>query len=203
VRGVLAEAPRCSLHPEWPVLGTCPRCGKFICDKCLSEGEFLELPRSGKCPECEKREPPPQAIGGWLLLVALHVTVGVPSGLLTLLRDDLELLRDADRVYYPPILVQLIFTAGQLVFTPVAAIAFFRRKRAAVRLMMTFYFLSMLGAFVGEGVSRWTDSIAGALAVDETQVLTSIQLAVSSGLPLIWIAYFALSKRVKQTFVVP
>jgi hypothetical protein len=203
VPGVLAEAPRCSLHPEWPVLGTCPRCGKFICDKCLSEGELLELPKSGKCPECEKREPPPQPLGGWLLLVALHVTIGVPSGLLSLLKEDAALLRDADRTYYAPILVQLVFTMGQLIFTGVAGFAFFGRKRAAVRLMMTFYFLNILAVLVGEGVSRWSDVIAGRATIADVQDLTRVELALSCGLSLLWVVYFAVSKRVKATFVVP
>ena len=99
--------------------------------------------------------------------------------------------------------MQLVFTVGQLIFTGVAAVAFFGRKRAAVRLMMTFYFLSIMAVLVGEGVSHWSDTIAGRATIHETQNLTRVELAFSCGLASVWIAYFALSKRVKQTFVVP
>ena len=47
-----AEAARCPEHPERESVGTCSRCGRFVCIEC--RGASAAFPR---CPACTALEP--------------------------------------------------------------------------------------------------------------------------------------------------
>ena len=200
--GPPTEAPKhpCPLHSEWPVLATCSRCGKFICARCVSEGGLLALPVSRQCPTCEARFPVAQGIGGWLVLPALHLCAVAPLTAGAGIVQDLVVLPRLTGAVIAPVLVELLFNASFLAFAIYTAIAFFRRKRRAVTLMILFYVAVMGSAVLGIALSAWVASLNGNQGGAEESVVQSGRAFISG---VVWIAYFLQSKRVKATFVVP
>lgn len=196
------EAPShpCPAHPEWPVAATCSRCGKFICARCLTEAGFTKVPDSMQCPACEARAPQLQGIGGWLVLPALHVSLMAPLSALANLGQDALALPKIPIELYPPVLVEMIFNAALLSFSIYVCIAFFQKKQRAVRLMMTFYGALILSPLAGLALAGWIENIS-ATPTEATDGAMQVGRAFISS--LLWISYFAQSKRVKATFVVP
>lgn len=197
-----AETPThpCPLHAAWPVVGTCTRCGKFFCARCLKDAGFVRAPESNQCPTCEARFPHVQGIGGWLVLPALHVTLVGPLSALVGLGQDAMAVPEVSGPLLAPVVVEMLANASYLALAIFAAIAFFQKKRRAVPLMISFYTAAMLLAVLSLVLTGWIESIAGTPVGEQNAGVQVGRAFISS---LVWIAYFAQSKRVKATFIVP
>ncbi|MFZ5444410.1 MAG: DUF2569 domain-containing protein [Myxococcota bacterium] len=175
----------CPTHAEWPVSGTCVRCGKFFCDRCLAQAGLTALPESKQCPECEARFPVAAAagIGGWLILPALHIIIA-PLGYL-IVGGQFVVLMSRSGVA-PPMVAALLLCAVMLGYCGYTAIEFFQKKKRAVGLMLGFYGLNVVTSFLS-------------LALSDADAFTSITRSLVSS--VVWGLYFVQSKRVAATFV--
>lgn len=52
VDDAVAAVPGCGTHPEAPAVGTCRRCGTFVCDRCLRP----ETASASLCVHCDERQ---------------------------------------------------------------------------------------------------------------------------------------------------
>jgi len=190
----------CPTHAEWPVMATCVRCGKFVCQRCLSESGWRQLPESKQCPECETRAPVLQGIGGWLIFPAIHITFVALYSSGRALLEDVMALPKLDGPLLTPVLVEAFFNAAYLAYALYTALAFFQRKQRAVSLMIIFYVLGVCSALLSIGLAGWIEGMTGENVAEKDAGLQTGRALVSS---VIWIAYFLQSKRVKATFVVP
>src|SRR4051812_32915 len=48
----VSAGPRCPMHPDMPSGGTCTRCGRFVCIRCVPDLATVGKP---VCPECVER----------------------------------------------------------------------------------------------------------------------------------------------------
>ena len=190
-----AQQP-CAEHPEFPIAGTCARCGRFVCIRCAPELATQDL---ASCAACSSRaDSAPQGIGGWLLVVSLGVVLG-PVGMgLSCFGIFGQLHRSYARVGH---LVPLQWAIGAVYVFGVllalyqvgVAIAFFGRKRVAPRLL--------IGSLAGYVVFCLVRLLVEADMADSL-VSRNVELLIRSLAPAaIWIPYLLVSKRVKATFV--
>jgi hypothetical protein len=195
-----AEAPThpCPAHAAWPVTAICTRCGKFFCAQCLRDAGWVRLPDSKQCPTCEAQHPAVTAIGGWLVLPALHVTLVGPLSSLAGMVQDFAAISKARESVRAPVVIEFAFSAFVVAYSVYAAIAFHRRKRRAIGLMMGFYALLLGSQLLGFVLKAWIESILGTTTPHE-QNPTVVAGLLSS---VLWMTYFAQSTRVKNTFVV-
>jgi hypothetical protein len=150
---------------------------------------------------------PALAIGGWLLLVAIGLVLR-PIGLVTSLIPMLPTFFDAEiwAVLTGPdpesrnlpvallMLVEIAINTALFVFTALAVILFFTRRREAPRWMIV-----ILG---GTAAFLVLDTIAASALADATSNPEEIgQLVGACLVALIWVPYFLVSERVKATFV--
>ena len=170
-----APAHPCPAHPQWPVTGTCTRCGAFFCHRCLRDAGLTRAPANGQCAVCVRRpdDAVKAGIGGWLLLPAFHVTLTPLVQLFAVAMLGLQLSVFA-----------IGFTLLQIAYSIFTAVYFFACKRVAMPLMLGFYGLNVVTAFVLH------DAQEGWVASAGRSVLSS----------LVWSAYFLTSKRVAATF---
>lgn len=193
-----AAAPThpCPVHAAWPVAATCTRCGKFFCHQCVRDAGLRWLPESRQCPECERTHPTADklaGIGGWLVLPALHIGLS-PVWLVVNLVTELS--QPIDAAFTAPIVMESAFTVLSLGYVVATAVNFFQRKRRAIHLMLGFYALGLVTAFVNLAVVSWVASIAGREAPRDT----AEQFGRGLGALLVWGSYFLRSERVKKTF---
>ena len=141
---------------------------------------------------CGKPKPDPKVISGWLIIPALNLVL-MPILYAARLLLDLSSLPS-----YPPDLssdprlwVWALIHLGMIVASIFVAVLFFMRRRAAV--------LGFIGLTVGSSMAEPTltalySSITPHIAADPARV--SLIYAA------IWVPYFFMSKRVKNTFTV-
>lgn len=182
----------CPEHPDLPAAGTCVRCGRFVCVRCVPD---VSMTTKVRCPACLAREQEavPTGIGGWLVLPALNV---VAQPLLAFaFAAFLFWAENARRSPYDGVLglpveraslvPAAVFLVLYGVFGAVVAVFFFGRRKAAPSLYIAMVLINVGVAVMG------TSSAAN----DSDAV---IRAAIGAA---IWIPYFLLSKRVKATFV--
>jgi hypothetical protein len=192
-----AEQP-CAEHPAFPIAGTCPRCGRFVCIRCAPD---LATKATADCADCAgfstRSRPAPHGIGGWLILVAIAVVLG-PVGMgLRAGIVFLELARDHARaghllVIQWEVAAVYAFGAAIAVYQLGVAVAFFARKRFAPRLIIAAMALYVVFCLVRLLVETGADSL---VAQNSDALMRSLVPAA------IWIPYLLVSKRVKATFV--
>ena len=142
----------------------------------------------------------PRRIGGWLIIPAIGLIVS-PFMNLAVIRENFDgfqssVLDDVVAVY-PGFHDLFVFdtavgliTFGLLIYI---AIVFFLRRAYVPRLIISYFCFHLIAAVVS---AAWYASIFGELDPLITQELA--RAAVSAAL---WIPYFLVSKRVKETFV--
>lgn len=131
-------------------------------------------------------------IGGWLPLIGLQfVAIALALGWL--------LVTDLTERTTP--FGSLAFTALQLGFVVVTCVAFARRKRIAVPLMLGFFVFAIVAAIAGEGTGRWQAQLP---AMNEMAGLARlIDVARTAFLLGPSMTYLARAERVRKTFVLP
>lgn len=132
-------------------------------------------------------------IGGWLVIPAISLSLGILTsalgicfGIYMLLRADQETFADM-RVW-----ALLIIELAVLVYAIYAAALFFSKRREAIRAMII---LMAAGIVAGTGTTALLLSLSGEASTDAIKpLLRSFVVAA------IWIPYFLMSKRVRETF---
>ena len=115
--------------------------------------------------------PDPQGIAGWLLIPAIGLIIGIPLAFVGLARSlDSGKTGEAAAVGFAGVL--LVATA----------LAFFRKHRSTPRLFVALLSLSVLSNTLQVAATGNPARFAGAIG------------------PIVWIAYFLTSRRVRATF---
>ena len=141
-------------------------------------------------------------IDGWLRLPAIGLVVGPILYVVTFIRDinagfldGLRQLSEEFPGFMTAAVVTIIIDFLFIGFQVYVAVRFFKKHRGVPRLII----ILLLANIVTKILScYWFTKICGALDSDG---LRSVVSAVVVG--MIWIPYFLLPKRVKQTFVLP
>lgn len=174
----------------------CPECGL------LNDNDLIRCPCGyEKVPQSEP-EKSYEGIGGWLITPLLGLVFSLIGGLYLLYR----LLPVFSEPYWSRITTLpyggsiLIFTvSGIFVTVALSAVTlwfFFRKSRLVPKLMISwliFGFLFVCGDFF------LSDLVPAVAAQSDSQSTIELWQAVIG--TLIWVPYFLVSKRVKQTFV--
>lgn len=187
------EGPHaCPRHPDSPVQGTCSRCGGFYCAVCLRRANRPS--DSLRCPNCEPEAPEPRTIGGWLILPAIGLVVTFGQALWVALSELPVLGSDVPGIAALVVAEEVVYL-GLAAMSAVAAYHFFQKKKRAIALMIAFY-ATGFGVAIFEVLSMlYLESLGLPLPFDGVQVARGLVM------PLIWIAYFTNSTRVRETFV--
>lgn len=182
-------------------------------------------PQAATAPEvgrrASRRHAGPAGIGGYLLLpiVGLILMIGwnawsIYHDLLPFRRSEAwtALTDPGSDIYHwlwQPLALFEVFTAVVMVIAPIALLALiFRKRRSARGFTVGFYVFCIVAVAVDSGaallfMAGWLRSIGleAAASVISTNALYGLyQVAV---LAAVWIPYFLLSRRVKNTFVGP
>jgi hypothetical protein len=184
-------ATPCADHPTLPVIGSCARCGRFICSRCDSATAGNRY-----CGPCRKLLDPvgPVGLGGWLALPGLAMGFVL---LVAVIAVPVELGRARQNLSLPG-LAHWLLSLGLAIADGTAFLAYLRKKASTPKLVLGLAIAQLVGgasqyllsAFFLEEL-KWTNG-AGA----QTALVALLWGAI-------WIPYFLLSKRVKATFVVP
>lgn len=188
---------KCAVHPEVNSVGTCQRCGRFMCGECAGA--------SIHCLECNDRvtvTPPP--IGGWLYVplifqlwlapIFLLVSLGMVAA--EVVPFGAAILSDGPWVAYT--VVDLLFSFASTGLALFILPKFRARKAGVPKLMQSMYALNI----VGHVVSMIGLSLLGQLAtLPGEEGTTAGQMMRPVFMAMIWMAYFSKSERVKRTFI--
>ena len=161
----------------------------------MNKNETLALDPSQQLPENAARHGAPPAFGGWLYLPAVGLGLGILLSVFNLF-VALSYAGDIPSRYSEIFTVTLLAEFGFLAFIVYVATRFYGRRRNAPAMMI---------AALAGGVALYLALLIFALAADaEPFAVASGQLLVRNIIgAAIWIPYFTMSKRVRDTFVVP
>jgi hypothetical protein len=148
-------------------------------------------------------------IGGWLILPAIGLVftpvifaIGVFTSIAPLLSNDVwHELTHPDGQYYHPrlgaiIAFELIGSVVMMIISTILAIFFFQKRRFVPLAMIAFYAVNLVFLIADYLLLQSIPSIAQTLSFEgNRQLIRAITTA------MIWIPYFAISERVKGTFV--
>ncbi|MCL6219855.1 DUF3857 domain-containing protein [Zunongwangia pacifica] len=142
-------------------------------------------------------------IGGWLILIAIGLCI---SPLLTLspmiyneyfTSNYLLLWSTGNKALVGLVFFEIIFNAASLAFNIFILIIFFKRRTIAPKLIIAFYVFN----FIGVSLDTFVAAIIPAVNSITPEPDLYRELFKSLIACLIWIPYFAISERVKDTFV--
>lgn len=197
-------------------MSSCPVCGgdltdpAHFCNHAGREPVAEPAPLFSNTPDSDQHL---RGIGGWLILVAIGLVVG-PLLLLAAIAKNAAFLAAPGRVRAEEILpglsflvtVQAVTNAAMLLTGLGLLVLFFRRKRSFPRLyqvwLAAFFVIALVQlTFCPHSAAIGVDNpaILAALArIHTTLVRTALESFLSAA---IWISYFAVSRRVRVTFV--
>lgn len=137
----------------------------------------------------------PKLIGikGWLLFPAVEIAWRAVKGFLALFFEFWLYPEMAALGFAVPMACLILMTAGLQAYTLYAAHQFFKRRRNAPTVMITFYILCIAFVVVGLG-----GQAALGIEIDARESTRELGKAIIPA--MIWIPYFVRSKRVKATF---
>ncbi len=151
----------------------------------------------------------PRGLGGWLILVAIGLTIAPLQLALELIQVNIQIftagywsvLTDPSSEAYHPLwaLLFVFETIGNLVLIAVAAagmVLFFRRSSAFPKLMVSYY-LGGLG-FVALDLLA-SNFILEVAATDDVATIGAVIQSIATC--VIWIPYMYRSRRVRNTFL--
>jgi hypothetical protein len=151
----------------------------------------------------------PTGVGGWLRLVELGLIASPPLALYSLYANYWPVFRDGawgvltspgTEAYHPlwaPLIIfEIIGTLGLASLSAIALLHFMRRSRRTPNLCIA---LLICGALLPLGGYAAANSIPAVAADGQTGALLAVFQAFVPA--MIWIPYFLLSKRVRNTFV--
>ena len=134
-------------------------------------------------------------IGGWLAFVAAGLVIGSVVGAIRLCLEISVAMDGKLAIEYPGfndlLIAEVLTWCALLVFQVVLAVLFFKKHHAVPKLMVCWLSMNLLGAIV---LLSWSEQVFRE-SIDPVKFLASPVV-----LALIWIPYFASSKRVKRTF---
>ena len=180
----------CPEHKLEAALGTCERCGTFLCEKCLAP-MGPGLPR--QCTGCATREQPLPSFDGVMLLLAIRFAAApVFHGLVTFGATDIAA---TDHTVGRSVFIYLAATSSLLIASSsFTAALFWRRRKSAVTMAIVHQVASSL-AWLGFSVQAVTDG-----HTDDRNF--GIVIAVIAALTAtMTIVYLRSSERVKRTLV--
>jgi hypothetical protein len=176
------------------------------------ESNVYAPPEEPVAPEEGAEEPRvgegPRGIGGWLLLPLLGLIVtpirvgySLVADYIPFFRESWPVLTDPNDLSYHPLWAPLIIyeVLGDAVLALTALLGLvlmFRRDRRLPKLMVALYSFNAIYIAVDTAVAAQIPALAGSDDFSASQDL--IRAVVAAG---IWIPYFLMSKRVKNTFV--
>lgn len=157
----------------------------------------------------ESPKTPYGKIRGWLILVAIGLMIN-PLRLLVLVAKDLWpafsgetwslLTTPGTRAYHPlwePLLVfELVGNIGFVVFSIMALIFFFQKKKIFPKLAIVFLLSNLIFVVVDHLVAEAIPFIASQSDLKSLKEIIRVAVGCS-----IWVPYFLVSKRVKGTFI--
>lgn len=188
-----APAGVCPEHPDRPVAAACARCGKFLCVGCARPAKPGLV-----CAPCDALLAEPPRIGGWLYLARIGLYFQVVGFGLTALSVSGEVLsHELEDVLadVPWVVVNGSTLATSAVIAGLAVYIlpkFNARLRSVPRLMRLLFGLGLAFYGLDYTIAELTDVERFAPASNQ---------AGGFVVPLLWLAYFSVSKRVQETFV--
>jgi len=208
------QCPSCR-NPITPGVEFCPVCLAQVGPPRPSEPLLAEPVPAGAAaslgaevplPAQQAANAEPSGLGGWLILPAISLCISPLIILWQVVTMHLAVFTDGrwealttegSAAYHPmwgPLLIyELLLNSGTVIFTVVAAVFFFTRRAAAPKLMIALY-LARVVLMVGDQLL--TASIP---AVEKAEGMPEALRAAFQA--CVWIPYFLVSKRVKNTFV--
>ncbi|XXF78108.1 DUF2569 family protein [Myxococcaceae bacterium GXIMD 01537] len=193
----------CPFHPERACIGTCERCGVFLCVACRHPQT------KARCYACAPRVDlgQPTGIGGWLLLSLLGLFLH-PLRLFAAV--VVPLLVGARQPGWDGLLTpgpwplslgfRLVTTGAIGVYTLILIVGFLQTRRWLPQHMQYFHAAGFL-ITLAQAVAQATlpDSPLTDLAVRSYPSM--LHAAFSLGENALWMGYFRVSERVRSTFV--
>jgi hypothetical protein len=185
-------------------------CGHGAAEGGAAEATMLHAGQVFSSPMFDLSERP-EGIGGWLILVALGLLVG-PLFLLSAIVKDAVFLTSPRRALVGQLIpglpalvgLEMLSSLALLAGSVVLLVLFFGKKRVFPRAYQVFLLFS-----VAVGLAQYTmcprssgASSEAVLAIVQRLHATITFAAVESVVvAVVWISYFAVSERVKATFV--
>jgi hypothetical protein len=139
-------------------------------------------------------------IGGWLVLPALGLILG-PILNVGMIAEELRLLKSPEMIQAQAripgiartVFQQCVVAGAVLVFQIFVAIMFFRKKAIAPTLMIILFTVYVAFELV---MAYWTATVLGQLPPEGYSGAYRAAIAA-----IVWIPYFLVSQRVKETFI--
>ncbi len=176
----------CPEHPTTQAWRTCARCGRFLCAKCTHPTST-----GSHCPACILKVAPTGRPLAGLLILPLFTLAAYPVWILFDLVASVESLAGQDLSPAPGnfewYLIAVV-SVGQGCLALFTLNSYLRRRRIVPKLMQIFFAIKL--ALVA------LDLVFGTIAPPSPSVIV-----LSLAFPVIWIAYFRFSIRVRNTFV--
>lgn len=180
----------------------CKSCGASLAGPSLPRGESQHRGTEAAGVEYAR-------IGGWLILPAAGLVVSPLRGLFSLFKDLFPvfsretwsaLTTPGTEAYHPlwaPLLIfELITSVGFILFAVLAAVAFFRRRRIAPKLLMAFLLSNLVVVAADHFAANLIPAVASQGDPTSARELARVGIAC-----VIWVPYLLRSKRVRGTFV--
>ncbi len=157
-------------------------------DGSMEAGQLSDEQEKGLPQATSPTSDGPSGINGWLLLPAVGLVMS-PILMAVVILLEVALLKDFgfDWAVVTEGMLYVVF----LVFMVFTGVAFFRKRPVVPRLMVAWLSLNVLLSLLG--------AVIGRDAVPATEALGEIVRSVVAA--AVWIPYFLVSKRVKNTFV--
>jgi DNA-directed RNA polymerase subunit RPC12/RpoP len=189
--------------------GKCPQCGAMI----VVPGEEMVTieaaqplratppppPSAGAeeranttAPEIEQK-PGPRGIGGWLIIPAIGLVLApIRSAVMLFMGISIIQSFAPELTSDPRLWLSGVIDVAMIVATIIVAVLFFKKKRNAVR--------AIIALMAGSILANIVQAFLNAAMFEEVDAHTIKPVIHACVFGAVWIPYFVISKRVKNTF---